>query len=77
MIFTNRSNVDEFFETVDKCEDTVELITEWGDRFNLKATLTKYVILVKILSSCTDSSIQIKTYNHGDEQKLKQFMANY
>ena len=45
MTFTNINNIDKFFEIVEKCEGTVELITEQGDRFNLKSTLTKYVFL--------------------------------
>ena len=76
MIFTNITNVDKFFDTVDKCEGRVELVTEQGDRFNLKSTLTKYVVFVKILSNCTVPSAQIRTYNYADAQKLMRFMAN-
>ena len=76
MTFTNITNVDKFFDTVDKCEGRVELVTEQGDRFNLKSTLTKYVIFVKILSNCTVPSAQIRTYNYADAQKLMRFMAN-
>ena len=63
MTFTNMNNIDKFFETVDKCEGKVELVTEQGDRFNLKSTLTKYVIFVKIVSNCIVPSVIINTYN--------------
>ena len=76
MIFTNMSNIDKFFETVDKCEGRVELVTEQGDRFNLKSTLTKYVIFVKIMSNCTVPSVRINTHNYADAQKLMKFMIN-
>lgn len=76
MIFTNLDNVDKFFETVDKCEGKVELVTEQGDRFNLKSTLTKYVIFVKIISNCIVPSVQINTCNYADAQKLMRFMSN-
>ena len=76
MTFTNMNNIDKFFETVDKCEGKVELVTEQGDRFNLKSTLTKYVIFVKIISSCIVPSVRIKTYNYADTQRLLNFMAN-
>ena len=76
MKFTYITNVDKFFDTVDKCEGRVELVTEQGDRFNLKSTLTKYVIFIKILSNCTVPSAQIRTYNYADAQKLMRFMAN-
>ena len=58
MTFTNITNVDKFFDTVDKCEGRVELVTEQGDRFNLKSTLTKYVIFVKILSSFLKNKVK-------------------
>ena len=64
MTFTNMNNIDKFFETVDKCEGKVELVTEQGDRFNLKSTLTKYVIFVKIVSNCIVPSVKINTYNY-------------
>ena len=68
MRFTNMTNIDKFFDTVDKCEGKVELVTEQGDIFSLKSTLTKYMIFVKILSNCTVPSAQIKTYNYADAQ---------
>ena len=77
MIFTNITNIDKFFETVDKCEGKIELVTEQGDSFNLKSTLTKYVVLVKILSSCTIVEARIKAYSYADAQKLMKFMANH
>ncbi len=76
MTFTNLENIDKFFETVDKCEGRVELVTEQGDRFNLKSTLTKYVIFVKIISNCIVPFVRINTYNYADAQKLMKFMAN-
>lgn len=76
MTFTNMKNIDEFFEIVDQCEGKVELVTEQGDRFNLKSTLTKYVIFVKIISNCIVPSVQINTCNYADAQRLMKFMAN-
>ena len=76
MTVTNITNVEKFFETVDQCEGRVELVTEQGDRFNLKSTLTKYVIFVKIISNRIVPSVQINTYNYADTQRLMKFMAN-
>ena len=76
MTLTNISNIEKFFETVDQCEGRVELVTEQGDRFNIKSTLAKYVSFVKILSNCTVPSVQIKTYSYTDAQKLMRFMVN-
>ena len=76
MTVTNITNVEKFFETVDKCEGRVELVTEQGDRFNLKSTLSKYVSFVKILSNCAVPSVQIVTTNYTDSQKIMKYMMN-
>lgn len=76
MTLTNITNVEKFFETVDQCEGRVELVTEQGDRFNIKSTLARYVSYVRILSNCTVPTVQVKTYSHTDAQKLMKFMIN-
>ena len=47
MKLTNITNVDKFFEVVDKCEGKVELVTESGDRLNLKSKFNQYTALIK------------------------------
>ena len=76
MTVTNITNVEKFFETINKCEGRVELVTEQGDRFNLKSTLSQYVSLVRIFSNCTVPSVQIVTTNHADTQKIMRYMMN-
>ena len=76
MTVTNITNVEKFFETVDQCEGRVELVTEQGDRFNLKSTLSKYVSFVRILSNCTVPTAQIVTTNSRDTQKIMRYMMN-
>lgn len=75
-MFSNMTNVDKFFQAVEQCEGRVELVTEDGDRFNLKSTLTKYIIVVKILSKCMAPSAHIETTNYADAQKLMRYMMN-
>ena len=74
MTVMNITNIEKFFETVDKCEGRVELVTEQGDRFNLKSTLSKYVSYVKILANCTVPSVQIVTTSKADAQKIMRYM---
>ena len=76
MTVTNIANVEKFFETVDQCEGRVELVTEQGDRFNLKSTLSKYVSYVRILANCTVPTVQIVTTNSADAQKMMSYMMN-
>ena len=46
MKLTNITNVDKFFEVVDKCEGKAEMLTENGDCLNLKSKLCQFVALV-------------------------------
>ena len=45
----NIDNPEKFFEVINQCKGTVELVTTEGDRLNLKSQLTKYVALTKLL----------------------------
>ena len=76
MTVTNITNVEQFFETINKCEGRVELVTEQGDRFNLKSKLSQYVSFVKVLANRTVPSIEIITSNHDDAEKLMKLMIN-
>ena len=76
MTVTNITNVEKFFETINKCEGKVELVTELGDRFNLKSKLSQYVSFVKILTNQTIPAIEIITSNHSDAERLMKLMIN-
>ena len=76
MTVTNITNVEKFFRTIDQCEGKVELVTEQGDRFNLKSTLSQYVSFVRFLSNCTVPAVQIVTTNARDSQKIMKYMMN-
>lgn len=76
MKLTNVANVDKLLKTIEGCEGKVELVTEQGDRYNLKSKLSQYVSFVKILANCTIPSIEIITSNHADAEKLMKFMIN-
>ena len=52
------------------------MVTEQGDRFNLKSTLSQYVSFVKVLANRTVPSIEIITSNHDDVEKLMKLMIN-
>ena len=47
----NISNPEEFLKVIDSCEGRVELITDDGDRLNLKSKLCQLVSLSTIFSS--------------------------
>ena len=76
MTLTNVANVDKLLKAIEECEGKVELVTELGDRFNLKSKLSQYVSFVKILTNQTIPAIEIITSNHSDAERLMKLMVN-
>ena len=72
----NITNVDKFFEVVDKCEGRVELLTQDGDRLNLKSKFNQYTAMIKLLSKGTIKQMEIVAENEKDTQKLISFLIN-
>mgnify|MGYP003543007353 FL=1 len=76
MKVTNITNVDKFFEVVDKCEGKVELITDNGDRLNLKSKFNQYTAMIKMLAHGKIKQMEIVEKKKKDTQKLIAFMVN-
>ncbi len=74
MKLTNIENVDKFFEVINSCKGKVELVSEEGDRLNLKSKLSQYVSLAKIFSHGDIPLLEIVAYEPEDIEKLLQFM---
>ena len=51
----NIKDAADFFAHVERCKGRVELVTNEGDRLNLKSTLSQYVSLAELLQ--TDKSV--------------------
>lgn len=76
MKLTNITNIDKFFEVVDKCEGRVEMLTENGDCLDLRPKLCQFVTLVKMLTDGDVERMEIIAENKKDEQKLMAYMIN-
>lgn len=74
MKIMNITNIDKFFETVDNCKGKVELLTNEGDRLNLKSQLCKYVSLAKLFSDGSIPEMELVVYEKEDIDKLINFM---
>ena len=72
----NITNIDKFFEVIDKCKGRVELVTGEGDRLNLKSKLSQYVSMANIFSDGTIEELEIIAYEPADIDKLVNFMVN-
>lgn len=75
MKVTKINDVNKLFEVVDSCSGKVELLTEEGDRLNLKSKLCQYVSLATIFSSDAEiPGLEIIAYERDDIDKLFKFM---
>lgn len=77
MKITNITNIDKFFEVIDKCTGRVELVTGEGDRLNLKSKLCQYVSMANIFSSNGEiPELELIAYEKEDVDRLLSFMMN-
>lgn len=70
----NITDIDKFFEMVDRCSGKVELVTGEGDRLNLKSKLSQYVSIANIFSNSEIPELEIVAYEPDDIERLTEFM---
>ena len=70
----NITDIDKFFEVVDRCSGKVELVTGEGDRLNLKSKLSQYVSIANIFSNSEMPELEIVAYEPDDIERLTEFM---
>lgn len=76
MKVTNITNINGLFSVIDSCQGKVELVTNEGDRLNLKSKLSQYVALANVFSDGKIDELELIAYDHEDVQKLMNFMYN-
>ncbi len=70
----NVKDVEKFFKVIGECKGTVELVTDEGDRLNLKSKLTQYVALASVFSDATIGEMELIAHEPEDVQKIVMFM---
>ena len=70
----NIDNIEEFFKIVDSCKGKVELVTDEGDRLNLKSKLTQFVSLAEVFSGGTIKEMELVAHEPEDVEKLVKYM---
>lgn len=75
MKITNIKNIEGFFQAVEKCKGSVELVSKQGDVFNLKSKLTQYVSFVSIFADGEIKDMEIKLSNQEDVVDLLEFLV--
>lgn len=72
----NIRDIDKFFKVIEKCKGKVELVTDEGDRLNLKSKLTQYVALAKLFSDGIIPKVDLVVYEREDIDRLLEFCIN-
>lgn len=70
------NKLDELFAIIDGCKGRVELVSEEGDRINMKSKLSQIVSLANIFAAGADviNQLELVAYNPEDAAKLFNFM---
>jgi hypothetical protein len=74
MKLKNITDIDGFFGIVDSYKGRVELVTNEGDRLNLKSKLSQYVLLANIFSDGIIDDLEILASDPEDTIKLMKLM---
>jgi hypothetical protein len=74
MKILNITDVNRFFEVLDKCKGKVELVTAEGDRLNLRSKLCQYVALSKIFSDAKIDEIELIASEPDDINLLMEYL---
>jgi len=74
MKLKNVKDVEGLFKIIDQCQGKVELVTEEGDRLNLKSRLSQYVALVSVFADVKIGELELVAYEDVDVAKIAQFV---
>lgn len=74
MKIKNITDVNRFFEVLDQCKGRVELVTNEGDRLNLKSKLSQYVALSSLFSEAKIDEIELIASEPEDVSLLLQYL---
>lgn len=69
-------DVDAFVKVIGSCAGRVELVTDEGDRLNLKSKLAQYFSLEKILEDETFKELEIIAAEPEDVNKIISFLMD-
>lgn len=65
-----------FFNIINSCKGRVELVTDEGDRLNLKSKLSRYVALAKLFDENSEiPEMELLCSEPDDVQKIINFIS--
>lgn len=64
-----------FFNVLKECKGSIELVTDEGDRLNLKSTLSQYILMSNIFSNPEIGKMELLFSNEEDIVKVVHYIA--
>ena len=74
MKIQNISAVEKFFQVIDQCKGTIELVSAEGDRINLKSKLSQYLSMASIFSNGYINELELVAHEPEDVERLIKYM---
>ena len=74
MKIQNISDVEKFFQVIDQCKGTIELVSAEGDRINLKSKLSQYLSMASIFSNGYLNELELVAHEPEDVERLIKYM---
>ena len=74
MKIQNISDVEKFFQVIDQCNGTIELVSAEGDRINLKSKLSQYLSMASIFSNGYINELELVAHEPEDVERLIKYM---
>jgi len=75
MKIKNIKNPQKFFEVLDQCKGTVELVTSEGDRLNMKSKLCQYIALSQMFTEASIDEVDIIVSEPDDMALMLQYLV--
>ncbi len=75
MKIKNIQNPTKFFEVLDKCKGTVELVTSEGDRLNMKSKLCQYIALSQMFTEASIAEVDIIVSEPDDMALMLEYLV--
>lgn len=75
MRIKNINNPQRFFEVLNECKGRVELVTNEGDRLNLKSTLCQYIALTQMFKDARIDDVELIVSEPEDVARLLEFLV--
>lgn len=74
MKLENVNNVEGLFKVLDSCKGKIELVSDEGDRINLKSKLTQMILTANLLNTATIKELELLVSDPDDMKKVITFM---